>query len=169
MDWLDIKEFIKDSIKYILFVLTIIIIAVYVIGFNQVIGSSMNPTLNNNDVLILDKLVYRLKNIKRYDIVAINDEQSKYIVKRVIGLPNDKVVFKDNILYINDEKITEDYKIGTTEDLEVIVPKDMYFVLGDNRENSSDSRDKKIGFIKKENILGKIRIKLWPFNKFKIY
>ena len=77
MDWLDIKEFIKDSIKYILFVLTIIIIAVYVIGFNQVIGSSMNPTLNNNDVLILDKLVYRLKNIKRYDIVAINDEQSK--------------------------------------------------------------------------------------------
>ena len=81
VDWLDIKEFIKDSIKYILFVLTIIIIAVYVIGFNQVIGSSMNPTLNNNDVLILDKLVYRLKNIKRYDIVAINDEQSKYIVK----------------------------------------------------------------------------------------
>ena len=94
MDWLDIKEFIKDSIKYILFVLTIIIIAVYVIGFNQVIGSSMNPTLNNNDVLILDKLVYRLKNIKRYDIVAINDEQSKYIVKRVIGLPNDKVIYK---------------------------------------------------------------------------
>ena len=79
------------------------------------------------------------------------------------------MVFKDNILYINDEKITEDYKIGTTEDLEVIVPKDLYFVLGDNRENSSDSRDKKIGFIKKENILGKIRIKLWPFNKFKIY
>ena len=77
--------------------------------------------------------------------------------------------FRNNILYINDEKITEDYKIGTTEDLEVIVPKDMYFVLGDNRENSSDSRDKKIGFIKKENILGKIRIKLWPFNKFKIY
>ena len=124
----------------------------------------MNPTLNNNDVLILDKLVYRLKNIKRYDIVAINDEQSKYIVKRVIGLPGETVEYRDNNLYINGKKMNDKYGSNKTNDFSYKVPKGEYFVLGDNRGNSMDSRV--FGSFSKRKILGKTKLTIFPFSRF---
>ena len=127
----------------------------------------MKSTLNNGDILILNKLD---KSYKRFDIVVINYENSK-LVKRIIGLPGESIEYKDNKLYINGEIIqdvdvsrTTDFSLKELYDIEKI-PDNYYFVMGDNRGNSSDSRDYRIGLIKKSDIVGTTSIRLYPFNK----
>ena len=163
MDWLDIKEFLKDAFKYILFIVIVLLIVIYVVGLQQIVGDSMNPTFNNGDIVIIDKLTPRFNNIKRGDIISFYYDDSKFLVKRVIGLPGESVKIKDNKIYIND-KVINDYVYNTnTEDFTLEydkIPDNHYFVLGDNRSNSLDSRE--IGLIKKENIIGKKVIKIWP-------
>ncbi len=175
MDWLSIKEFLKDTLKYIIFIVIVLFLAVYVLGLQRIVGSSMSPNLKNDDIVLLDKFSYRVKDIKRGDIVALYYADSQYFVKRVIGLPGEKVEFKDNKLYINDKVINESYlKDVKTEDFNLseldcdIIPEDKYLVLGDNRENSQDSRDKKVGLIPKKNIIGKAFLRIWPLNKIHI-
>lgn len=172
MDWLDIKEFIKDIFKYIVLFVAILFIAIYVVGLQQIVGPSMQPTLNNGDIAILDKISYRFIDIKRYDIVSLYYEDSKYLIKRIIGLPGEYVEYIDGNLYIDGNIIEESYLKGNiTDDFKLTdlgykkIPKDMYLVLGDNRKNSLDSRDSKVGLILKENILGKVRFRIWPLNK----
>lgn len=168
MDWLDIKEFLKDTFKYIIFIVVVLFIAIYVIGLQQIVGDSMNPTLNNSDIVIIDKLSPKINNIKRGDIISFYYDESKFLVKRVIGLPGEYVEIKDNKLYIDNKEISDyienpimfDFKLKTLGFEKI--PKDMYFVLGDNRNNSLDSRDKNVGLIKKENIVGKNVVKIWP-------
>lgn len=174
MDWLDIKEFIKDTFKYIVLIIVVLIIAVYVVGLQQVVGPSMEPTFTSNDVLILDKITYRFKEVKRKDIISFYYADSKYLIKRVIGLPGDYVEYKNNVLYINGEVVEETYLQGvTTADFSLkdlgydVIPDDMYLVLGDNRENSQDSRDSKVGLVKRTDIIGKVRFRIWPLNKIK--
>ena len=168
MDWLDIKEFIKDSLKYIIFIITVLIIAIYVIGLQQVVGDSMNPTLKNQDVVIIDKLTYKFIPLKRGDIISFYYDDTKYLVKRIIGLPGESLQIKDNKIYINNE-IIDDYVQNIVMDdfkLEDIgydkIPENMYFVMGDNREDSLDSRDSRVGLVKKEDIIGKKLVRLWP-------
>ena len=176
MDWLSIKEFIKDTLKYIIFIIIVIVLALYVVGLQQVVGPSMQPTLNNKDVVILDKLSYRFKDIKRGDIVALYYADTKFLIKRVVGLPGEAISFKNNKLYINEKAYSENYLeediINEDFDLNTLgyskIPDNMYLVLGDNRSNSLDSRSKEVGLIKKENIIGKVRLRLWPINKFKL-
>lgn len=175
MDWLEIKEFLKDSIKVIICVVAFMVIVVYVFSIAQVVGNSMYPTLQNKELFILDKLHYRIKDIERGDIISLQYDDTKYLIKRVIGLPGDSIYIKDNKVYINDKIYEEKYissdlhysdfdlkeKFGYDK-----IPEDMYFVLGDNRENSKDSRE--IGLVKKSDIDGKISVRIWPINKFKI-
>lgn len=175
MDWLDIKEFLSDTIKYIIFIVVILVIAVYVVGLQQIVGPSMTPTLRNGDIVILDKLSYRFSEIKRDDIVALYYADTKFLVKRVVGLPGETVEFKDNKLYINDkyyeEKYLDDDIVTDNFSLEELnyttIPDDMYLVLGDNRGDSMDSRDSDVGLIPKKDIYGKVRFKIWPINEFK--
>lgn len=174
MDWLDIKEFIKDTFKYIALIIVVLIIAIYVVGLQQVVGPSMEPTFKSNDILILDKITYRFKEVKRSDIISFYYADSKYLIKRVIGLPGDYVEYKNNILYINGKIVEETYLQGvTTDDFSLkdlgydVIPGDMYLVLGDNRNNSQDSRDSKVGLVNKKNIIGKVRFRIWPLNKIK--
>ncbi len=175
MDWLDIKEFLSDTIKYIIFIVVILVIAVYVVGLQQIVGPSMTPTLRNGDIVILDKLSYRFSEIKRDDIVALYYADTKFLVKRVVGLPGEKVEFKDNKLYINgkyyEEKYLGDDIVTDNFSLEELnyttIPDDMYLVLGDNRGDSMDSRDSDVGLIPKKDIYGKVRFKIWPINEFK--
>lgn len=175
MDWLDIKEFLSDTIKYIIFIVVILVIAVYVVGLQQIVGPSMTPTLRNGDIVILDKLSYRFSEIKRDDIVALYYADTKFLVKRVVGLPGETVEFKDNKLYINDkyyeEKYLDDDIVTDNFSLEKLnyttIPDDMYLVLGDNRGDSMDSRDSDVGLIPKKDIYGKVRFKIWPINEFK--
>lgn len=175
MDWLDIKEFLSDTIKYIIFIVVILVIAVYVVGLQQIVGPSMMPTLRNGDIVILDKLSYRFSEIKRDDIVALYYADTKFLVKRVVGLPGETVEFKDNKLYINgkyyEEKYLGDDIVTDNFSLEELnyttIPDDMYLVLGDNRGDSMDSRDSDVGLIPKKDIYGKVRFKIWPINEFK--
>ena len=172
MDLREVREFIIDTSKYILTMVVVIFIIMYVATVQQIIGTSMESKYKDQDIVILNKLHYRFFKIKRFDVVSLKYDDSKYLIKRVIGLPGDKIEYKNNKLFINGKKIEEYFldKETNTEDFSLTtlgyekIPKDMYLVLGDNRENSLDSRE--IGLVKRKDILGKIKLRIWPINKF---
>lgn len=128
----------------------------------RVDGDSMNKTFKNGDILIL----YKLSKIKRFDVIVLHEEKdNEKIIKRVIGMPGDTVAIKDGEIYINDEKIDDEYAYGMTTDYDRITLKsDEYFILGDNRLISKDSRY--FGPIKEKEIKGKVIFRIFPFNKF---
>lgn len=172
MDLREVREFIIDTSKYILTIVVVIFIVIYIATVQQIVGPSMESTYNDQDIVILNKLHYRLFEIKRFDVVSLKYDGSKYLIKRIIGLPGDKVEYKENKLYINDKEVKEEFldKDINTENFSLTtlgykkIPEDMYLVLGDNRQNSLDSRE--IGLVKRKNILGKIKLRIWPINKF---
>lgn len=175
MDWLSIRELLWDTIKLVAVIFVILFLMIYVVSVTQVVGNSMNSTLIDGDVLILSKANYRFFDIKRGDIISLDYEDTKYLIKRVIGLPGDTIEIKDNILYINGEVYEENYLDKGLEypdfslsDLGYdTIPEDMYLVLGDNRENSLDSRE--IGLISKDSVNGKIVLRIWPINKISLF
>ena len=171
MDWLSIREFILDFIKLVIVIVIILVLMIYVVSVTQVVGNSMYSTLNNGDVLILNKLKYRFSEVERGDIISLEYEDTKYLIKRVIGVPGDTISISDNTVYVNGEVYIENY---LEEDLEYddfqlsslgyqTIPADMYFVLGDNREDSLDSRE--IGLVSKDEVIGKVSFRIWPLNK----
>lgn len=164
-------KFIKDIFPYIAVIVVVLFVKQYIISPIQVNGKSMNDTLHNGDIMILDKLQYKRNGVKRFDIVVIRSHGTR-IIKRVIGLPGDVVEVRDNALYINNKKynesyldkdtVTEDFTLETLLDSEK-VPENKYFVMGDNREDSLDSRI--IGFIDKDDIEGIATFTIFPFNR----
>ena len=171
MDLRDIKEFVKDSIKIIILIVVVFAIYMWVIGLQQIVGNSMNNTLENEDMILLYKLGYKISDIKRFDVVSFYYDETKYLIKRVIGLPGEHIAYKDNKLYVNGEYVEENRDF-VTEDFDLkelgydVIPDDYYFVLGDNRENSLDSRE--IGLVKKEDIIGEAIARVWPITDIKI-
>lgn len=126
----------------------------------------MNPTLSDGEIMLLNKFDH---NYQRFDIVIVKYNNDK-LIKRIIGLPGEHIKFIDNKLYI-DNKVVKDVDLkDKTNDFDInelnysVIPKNCYFVMGDNRNNSTDSRI--IGPVSKENIIGKTNIALFPFNKF---
>lgn len=158
---------VKEILSYVIVVIIVLLIKQFIITPIKVNGTSMNDTLYNKDIMILDKISYRFKSIKRFDIVVVKKNQ-EYLIKRVIGLPGDKVEYKDNKLYINDEEIEENFKHKETTDylLEDTIPDGYYFVVGDNRGDSLDSRI--IGLIKEDEIIGKTSLVIFPFKRIGI-
>ena len=173
MDWLEVKEFLKDSIKLALFAIVSIFVFVYVVSITQVVGNSMSPTLKNGEILLLNKAKYRFANVRRGDIISLNYADTKYLIKRVIGLPGETVSIKNSKVYINGELYNEPYipkdLVYGAFELKSLgyltIPDNMYFVLGDNRADSLDSRE--IGLISKDKINGKIFMRFWPMNRIK--
>lgn len=166
----NIPNFIKlinDVAIYLVIIIVIVAIRTYIVTPVRVDGESMVPTLSNNEILILQKYD---DNYKRFDIVVLNYNNQK-LIKRVIGLPGEYVKYKNNNLYINGVKIEEQFNTGgDTEDFELKdlgnykkIPVNYYLVLGDNRENSVDSRI--IGLINKKSIVGKTKVSIYPFSK----
>lgn len=157
----ELKEWTKT-----IFVALIIFLIINIFIVNvKVEGLSMYPTYNENDFLIVNKIAYKKDNPAFGDnIVFETSRKGHLLIKRVIGLPNDKIVIKDNRVYRNDSLLNEEYiKDGLTNgDLELIVPEDCYFVLGDNRLNSLDSRSPLIGVVKKEDIIGRVFVRVFP-------
>lgn len=150
----------------------------YVLAKDVVSGPSMETSFNDGDRLI----TYRLGKVKRGSVVVLDapDEPGTLYIKRVIGLPGDTVEAKNNTLYVNGKKVNESYlsEYQTGQDFTETfslkslfdvnkVPADSYFVMGDNRPVSKDSR--RIGFIKKSAIKGVVRLRYWPLNKIQIY
>lgn len=171
MDLRNITEFIKDASKYIMVIIFFLLFFIFVMGLQQVIGPSMNPTLNEGDIIITNKFIYRFKLIERNDVVVISQDE-KYMIKRIVGLPGETVEYQNNDVLINGKAYKETFTNSETEDFTIqdlgydVIPEDMYLVLGDNRENSLDSRT--FGLISKNQIIGKAWIKIWPISKMKI-
>ncbi len=162
------KELIKKIYPYIIVVIVVVLIRSFIVTPAVVDGQSMEDTLYNNNVVILNKLDYKLNYIKRFDVVVLKYNGEK-LIKRVIGLPGEHVEYKDGNLYIDGFLIEDTYGKTGTDDfkLETLgylnIPGDMYFVVGDNRSNSADSRI--LGLIKKEDILGSVSYRIFPLTK----
>ncbi|MBE5905758.1 MAG: signal peptidase I [Lachnospiraceae bacterium] len=159
----------------LLIVLGIAFVFVYYIGqCTRVIGGSMAPTLEDGDRILINRFVYLVTNPKHNDVVAFlpnGNEKSHYYVKRVVGVPGDTVMIKEGALYVNGELYEEAIDVSSMDyaglaEEEITLGKNEYFVLGDNRNNSEDSRYANIGLIKKEHIVGKGWFEISPLSKF---
>lgn len=162
------KKIIKELLPYIIVIVIVVLVRSFIITPAMVDGDSMLPNLQNNNVIILNKLDYKLNSIKRFDVVVV-DYNGEKLIKRVIGLPGEHIEYKDNNLYVNGFVTAENFKHKSTHDykLEMIgyltIPGDKYFVVGDNRTDSTDSRV--LGLIDKENVLGSVSFRIFPINK----
>ena len=159
-------KIIKEIVPYLVVIVLVILVRTFIVTPVRVDGASMYSTLSNNDLLLLKKYD---KSYDRFDIVVFK-YNNKRLIKRVIGLPGEHVQIKDNSVYINGEKLEENYlqEYVITEDLEgnyidVIVPENTVYVLGDNRGESTDSR--RFGCIPVEKIESKAVFRFWPLNK----
>lgn len=158
-----IKSIIKEYGLYVITIILVVLVKKFVVSPIKVNGTSMMTTLHDGDIMILNIIGYRFDKINRFDIVVV-DEGNEYLIKRVIGLPGEEIEYKDNKLYVNGKKIKENYGSQETEDFKVKVKKNSYYVLGDNRTNSLDSRH--FGAFKKNRIIGKTSLIIFPFNRF---
>ena len=145
-----------------------------IFGFRvSVIGPSMSPTLENGEKVLVNRFVYKLFDPKQNDLIVFQpngNEKSHYYVKRVIALPGDTVQIKDGKVYVNGELLAESVETEKIENAmmaenEIVVGEDEYFVLGDNRNNSEDSRYASIGNVKKDHITGEAWMVVYPFDR----
>ena len=156
-------KIIKEIIPYIIVIILVLLFKKFLYTPIRVNGESMMKTLHDGDIMILNIIDYKVHGVKRFDIVVV-DEGDELIIKRVIGLPGDTVEYKNNKLYINGKKVNDKYASRETEDFSVLVPKNEYFVLGDNRTNSLDSRA--FGTFSSKKIKGKTSMIVFPFSRW---
>jgi len=168
-----LKEILKTSI-YLLVLLLIALFIVTFVGQRTIVdGTSMENTLNDKDNLIVDKITYRFKDPSRYDVIVFPYQKGKrnYFIKRVIGLPKETVYIDDEgNIFINDVLLEENFGNAVIKEpgiasKPIVLGEDEYFVLGDNRNDSFDSRYREVGNIKKEDIIGRAWVRIYPFNK----
>lgn len=153
------KEKLKEILPYIIILVAVLLFRTYIATPVIVNGPSMQETLHTNDVLILR----RTNKINRYDIVVANHNGDK-LIKRVMAVPGDKIKCVSGTIYVNNEEVSN-YGYGTSFDFpQVILGDDEYFLIGDNREDSLDSRY--FGSVKKSDINGIADFRLFPFAKF---
>ncbi|MCP1101607.1 signal peptidase I [Aequitasia blattaphilus] len=172
------KSVMRELLGWIIYVGIIIVITYLIITFvgvrTRVSGHSMETTLSDGDNLIVDKISYRFRDPSRFDIIVFPYPQDKKIhyIKRIVGLPGETIQIIDGETYINNQRLESDiygYEkmtfAGTAED-GITLGEDEYFVLGDNRNHSADSRYPNVGVLHKEDMTGKAWIRIYPFNKF---
>ena len=157
------KKIVKEWLPYVVILILVLVIKINVASLIRVNGKSMNNTLKDGDIMVLDIIGYKTSKLERFDI-AVVDNGKDYLIKRVIGLPNEEIEYKDNKLYINGKLVKDKYGNGNTSNFKVKVKNNSYFVLGDNREDSLDSRY--YGSFNKKKILGKTNFTVFPFNRF---
>lgn len=158
---------------YLVFVLAVTWFILTFIGQRTVVdGRSMQNTLQDRDNLIVEKISYRFTDPSRFDVIVFPPYDTKeYYIKRIIGLPGETIrIDEDGTIYINDEILEENFGKETIQNpgraIEPItLGEDEYFVLGDNRNNSLDSRSQKVGNVKREQIIGRAWLRIWPLNK----
>ncbi len=176
------NKVMKEMISTLVYLLGVLCLTWLVITFvgqrTEVDGSSMEPMLSNGDNLIVDKITYRFRDPQRYDIIVFpfKYQENTYYIKRIIGLPGETVqIDEQGNIYIDGEVLPENYGreiirpdtvgIATTP---IVLGEDEYFVMGDNRNNSTDSRTEIVGNIKREDIIGRAWVRIWPLNKIGI-
>lgn len=172
------KRVLKSVLNFSLYIFVILVITLLIVKFvgqrTVVIGHSMEKTLSDGDNLLVDKLTYRLREPKRFEIIVFpfQYEKGTYYIKRVIGLPGETVRIDDKgAIYINGTLLDESYGLEQIKDpgiaeAEIVLAKDEYFVLGDNRNDSADSRYVSVGNVRKSQILGRAFLRIFPFRSF---
>ncbi|MCD8336934.1 MAG: signal peptidase I [Lachnospiraceae bacterium] len=171
------KSIFREALCWIFYFFLICCAAYLVVNYvaerTEVRGESMYPALNDGDQLIVDMFSYRFTSPKRFDIVVFpfQYQEDTYYIKRIIGLPGETVQIVDGVIYINGEILEDPY--GNQEirnpglaSAEITLGEQEYFVLGDNRNNSTDSRQPSVGNITREQILGKAVLRIWPLELF---
>lgn len=167
----------RELLSWILYLAVVIGLSFLIITFvgqrSRVDGHSMETTLSDRDQLIVDKISYRFREPKRFEIVVFpyQYKENTFYIKRIIGLPGETVQVIDGYAYINGELLDEHY--GNELMLDpgiaaepITLGEGEYFVLGDNRNHSSDSREESVGIIHKEDLVGRAWIRIWPLDKF---
>lgn len=160
---------------WVISVAAVILLAYFVMKYSlektNVVDASMEPTLSMKDELLIDTLTYRIRKPKRFEVIVFrqgDEEHNFYNVKRVIGLPGERVQIREGVVYINGSPLTEKTNVDAMllpglANYEITLGEDEYFVLGDARNNSEDSRYATVGNVKRDEIVGKAWIRL---NKF---
>ncbi|WP_018924422.1 signal peptidase I [Salsuginibacillus kocurii] len=174
---------IWDWLKVLVIVAVIVVLVrVFLFGNYEVHGESMMPNVEDGDRLIINKIGYQIGEPDRFDVIVMHAPDNSDFVKRIIGLPGDEIVYDEDTLYVNGEAVEEDFleleehaeqnNFPYTSDFtldeipggEETVPDNYYFVLGDNRGNSQDSRN--FGFVPEEDIVGEVSFRYWPLGEF---
>ena len=176
------KKVFREMFGWILYILTVVLMTYLIVTYvgqrTKVSGPSMEATLHDGDNLIVDKISYRFRDPERFEIIVFPYQYAEdtYYIKRIIGLPGETVQIKDGSVYINDELLEEDVygrevidetKYGIAED-PVILGENEYFVMGDNRNHSSDSRDPSVGVLTRDMLVGRAWVRIYPFESFEV-
>lgn len=171
------KAMLKEILSNSLYLLVVLLLTLFIVRFvgqrTVVIGSSMEPTLSDTNNLIVDKISYRFRDPERFDIIVFPFEykEDTYYIKRIIGLPGETVrIDEQGNIYINDVILDENYGAEVIQNPGIAydgitLGNDEYFVLGDNRNNSSDSRNPAVGVIHSNEIIGRAWLRIFPFDE----
>ncbi len=171
------RSIFRELLSWIVYLVCIVAISLLIITYvgqrTRVDGHSMEPTLSDGDNLIVDKISYRFREPERYEIVVFpyRYEENVYYIKRIIGLPGETIQIMDGYVYINGEMLDEHYGAEVMENPgiaaePITLGEDEYFVLGDNRNHSSDSRVETVGVIHRDELMGRAWVRIWPLNSF---
>lgn len=171
------KSIIGELLSWLIYIVIVVLLSLCIITFvgqrTKVSGHSMETTLSDGDNLIVDKISYRFRDPQRFEIIVFpfQYEEHTYYIKRIIGLPGETVQVIDGYVYINGEMLDEHYGLEVMEDPgiaaePITLGEDEYFVLGDNRNHSSDSRDPSVGVLHRKDLMGRAWIRIWPIDKF---
>lgn len=171
------KSVFRELLGWLIYFLIIVgltyMIVTYVGQRTRVSGHSMETTLSDGDNLIVEKMTYRFEDPKRYDIIVFpfKYKENTYYIKRIIGLPGETVQVVDGYTYIDGELLESDIygaevmeESGIAEE-PITLGDDEYFVLGDNRNHSSDSRDPSVGVLTRDDLIGRAWVRIYPFDK----
>lgn len=170
------EKFKKELIEWIKVIATSLVFAFIITQFIRptlVKGESMYPTLVENDYLIINRMAYKIGEPKEGDIIVFktnllqDNGKTKDLVKRVIATEGQHIKIEDSKVYVDDKLLDEPYIYDnyTSGDVDLVVPEGKVFTMGDNRENSLDSRYEDVGLVNEDDIMGKVMIRLFPFNK----
>jgi signal peptidase I len=158
----------------VVFLAILVMIYLFIMSPQEINGASMEPNFHNGEYILTNKVLYKIRNPKRGDVVIFKSPRNKDVdyIKRIIGLPGDTVALRSNTFYVNNQKVDEPYLAPDVvifggsylaENQEIIVPEGKYFVAGDNRPHSSDSRE--FGPIALEDFIGVAFLRYWPFDR----
>lgn len=167
---------IAGLVIYCLIVIAAMFLIIKYVGQRTVVmGHSMEPTLQDSDNLITDKITYRFRDPKRFDIIVFpfKDNRATLLIKRIVGMPGETVQVIDGNVYVNGYALEDNYGNAVMTDPglaadPVLLKEDEYFVLGDNRNNSTDSRFESVGNIHRSEIIGRAWLRVWPLNKLSL-
>ena len=176
------NKVMKEIINTLLYLLVVLCITYVVVNFvgqrTKVEGDSMETTLSDGDNIIVDKITYRFNEPQRYDIIVFpfRYQENTYFIKRIVGLPGATIqIDLDGTIYVDGEVLKENYgrEIIQPEHVGIAIEpvtlgEDEYFVMGDNRNNSSDSRTEVVGNIQRDDIIGRAWLRIWPLSEIGI-